>query len=61
MSIATIDPQTYDNILTKTIAHFINSGMDLIAARALAREQMEASFRKTDDAELDLKEHGIYD
>ena len=71
MSIITIDPQTYDNILTKTIAHFINSGMDLIAARALAKEQMEASFRKADDRdvrylddgtfELDLKEHGIYD
>jgi hypothetical protein len=64
MSIATIDPQTYDNILTRTIAHFIDSGMDLIAARQLAKEQMASSFVKGDDRdrdwELDYKENGIY-
>jgi hypothetical protein len=62
MSITTIDPQTYDNILTRTIAHYIDSGMDLIAARQLAKEQMAFSFTKGNDRdwELDHKENGIY-
>ena len=64
MSIATVDPQTYDDILQRTIAHYIDSGMDLLAARQLAREQMATSFAKGEDTsrddELDLKENGIY-
>lgn len=65
MSIATIDPQTYDNIQVRTIAHYLDSGMDLIAARQLAKEQMASSFVKGDDRDrddtLDQEESGIYD
>lgn len=65
MSILTVDPQTYDNILARTIAHYLDSGMDLIAARQLAKEQMASSFVKGDDRDrddtLDQEESGIYD
>ncbi len=64
MSIATIDPQTYDNILQRSIAYWVDQGMDLITARDLAKEQMANSFRKSDDThrddDLDAAEKGIY-
>ena len=64
MSIATIDPQTYDNILQDRIAYWIDQGLDLKAAVGMAKDDMETCFRKgTDtsrDDELDQKESGIY-
>lgn len=64
MSILTVDPQTYDNILGQSIAYWIDQGMDLIAARQLAKEQMASSFVKGDDRDrddtLDQEESGIY-
>jgi hypothetical protein len=64
MSITTIDPQLYDNILQRCIVHWLDHGMDLIAARELAKEQMAGAFQKGNDTsrddELDQKENGIY-
>jgi hypothetical protein len=52
MSICTVDQATYDNIYYSTIVRFINSGMDLPAARNLAKELMDNAFR-TDDTSRD--------
>ncbi len=65
MSIAAIDSQTYKRIYTNTVAALINRGMDLIAARALAQEQMDNAFAPDEvinlrEADLDSAEKGIY-
>ncbi len=44
MSIMTIPANLYQQIYTGAVAAYIGQGMDLIAARSLAAEQMNSSF-----------------
>lgn len=44
MSIMTIDRIVWNSIYTDAVAKYIGKGMDLQAARSMAREQMDNAF-----------------
>jgi len=48
MSVARIDPKTYDRILTASVAQYIDLGLDLKAARDMAQGQMDQAFVRDD-------------
>lgn len=48
----TIDRAVYDAIYTSTVAQYIGLGLDLMAARAMAKEAMERSFVADDVVDL---------
>lgn len=54
MSIATIDQTSYDSIFTRMVAGYLSAGLDLIAARQMARDAIAACFT-LDDPSLDFQ------
>ena len=48
MSITRIDPATYERILTSAVAQYLDLGMDLKAARSMAKDSMDRAFVRDD-------------